>query len=103
MTVAMGIPSNRPEQLENFFRLWRLLPGDITSVVWDGHGPACPHLDSDIEVMPWADTFKHPLIAHMDSGIRCAGFLRARKHKAPYIMTLDDDCYPDVNSDNQKK
>jgi hypothetical protein len=36
------------------------------------------------------------IISRQDSAIRCFGFLLAYRMGADYVLTLDDDCYPDI-------
>lgn len=107
---ALVIPSNRPEQLTEFFKAW----GDVGG--WD-----CVYLMEDAPYatrkMVGAASYSNFQVQHLshnnverdlgdkawiiskkDSACRSYGFYKAWQDNAEYILTLDDDVRPLLSS-----
>lgn len=98
MTIALIIPSCRPEQLTSFLDAWaRDQFWDTLIVIEDGPSRtfdlATPHhyswseIDAELGGSAW-------IISRRDSAVRSFGFWKAHQLGSSYIVTLDDDCFP---------
>lgn len=99
------MPTARPDNLVDFFRVWRPWPWDVAIVIEDG-----PEITLDraqlqeladgreIGVYSWkeieTELTEAWIISRRDSAIRAFGFWKAWQQGAETIFTLDDDCYP---------
>jgi len=98
VTIAVVVPTNRPEQYQQFVRYWdplfRLHDVDLFTV-FDGDDPICKHGKKEVllsERIQWADL----IYTHTDA-VRNFGFLLALEtlgKDIEMILTLDDDVYP---------
>lgn len=105
------IPSNRPENLREFFDAWRGKGGwDSVVVVHDSKTVPesifkdasphdCPSYHCDWTVIDKVLGDDAWIISREDSAIRSFGFLAAYHLGATSVMTLDDDCFPQMWSD----
>lgn len=103
---ALVIPSNRPEQLAEFFKAWNGVGGwdrvylmedaphrtrDMV-IATDQSGITVRHYAHDSVLDDLGD--KSWIISKKDSACRSYGFYRAWQDGAEYILTLDDDVRP---------
>ena len=102
---VLVIPSNREGCLKRFFDVWEGRGGwDRVIVVEDNPIPTFNVMEMGKDEYAYHYSWKEIdeilgqnswIISHRDSAIRCFGFLEAYKMGAEYVLTLDDDCYPD--------
>lgn len=100
---VLVIPSIREDSLSKFLKAWREF-GDWDEIVlvednptrtfkvenskWPIHHYSWKEINDILKERSW-------IISKRDSAIRCFGFyIAARGLDAEYILTLDDDCYP---------
>lgn len=103
---ALVIPSNRPEQLAEFFQAWKSLGGwDRVYIMEDAEYRSAAMLKAAVESDVVAGVYCHKdvaedlddkawIISKGDSACRSYGFYRAWQDGAEYILTLDDDVRP---------
>lgn len=101
------MPSNRIGNVYDFLQVWRGRGGWDYSILVEDHPTkmfAAPYdrppafdlhvshaeINADLGKDAW-------IISKYDSACRCYGFLRAWRMGAKFALTLDDDCYPEVN------
>lgn len=96
------VPSIRENHFQQFLRAWSGLgywdavflveDNPKASFVWQ-MGPNDRHFSwQEIEEIT---SPRHWIFSRRDSAIRCFGFLAAYWSGADYVLTLDDDCFPD--------
>jgi reversibly glycosylated polypeptide / UDP-arabinopyranose mutase len=99
MTVALVVPTCRPDQLRNFLDAWCPVRfWDELIVVEDGHIRSC-EVPSGTHHLTWNDIDNELgtdswIISRRDSAVRSIGFLKAWKLGVDLIVTLDDDTRP---------
>lgn len=103
MSIAVVVPSIRPEQMEKFREAWKELfeKHDVTLItVWDGEKPSLEieygdtnALIPDILNNEGYKRYRDLFCRYTDS-CRNIGFLHAAKGPYEYILTLDDDVRP---------
>lgn len=99
MTIAVVVPTCRPEQYQEFLKRWASLfyrHGLYLITVEDGDDPICTVENTVVRLSErpeWAE-----LIYTRTDAVRNFGFLRALETIGPsklrMILTLDDDVYP---------
>ena len=107
--VFCVVPTNRPESLRRFLAEWEgkggwdhlvvvedvpALSKDRTEAVFDNwtECPVSHYSHTEIRRELGDDAW---IVSKQDSACRCFGFYAAWKAGADYVLTLDDDCYPD--------
>jgi len=99
MDKVLVIPSIRKDCIERFFANWQEC-GDWDRVILVEDNPEKTFFVNVDEHYSWKEINeilgdKSWIISRRDSAIRCFGFYMASKTDANYVLTLDDDCYPD--------
>ena len=91
------IPSNRPHQLDAWWKAWKeVADWDALVVVEDAASVSSVKIPGAVRLC-WSDIDKHALgslISRQDAAIRSFGYLEASTLGARYIGTMDDDCLP---------
>ncbi len=100
------IPSNREACLQEFLAAWEGKEGwDCLIVVEDnstktfkipyqyGYHYAWDSIEEEVGKHSW-------IFSKRDSAIRCFGLWKAWQMGAEYVLTLDDDCFPEVYGKN---
>ena len=108
--VALVIPTIRKDSFEQFMVQWgSMLLKCLVIVVEDNPNKTLTGIDKfypDSEYYSWGDIDNELgkdswIISRRNSGIRSYGFIKALQHKnIKYIISLDDDCYPDMDDYN---
>jgi hypothetical protein len=104
MRVTVVVPTNRPDRLAEFGRVWGEGPWDDAIVVFDGPRSECSlewpnatiYCWDDYEALCGSDSW---IFSRRDSACRSFGFLQAVRRGADCVITLDDDCHPMASSE----
>jgi hypothetical protein len=97
--IAIVVPTNRPESIQNFLRSWIPIAtrhGAVFYIVKDGDTPFVSMFSSGGGALGNRvpdKAFKGLIFTHTDS-VRNAGFVEALKDGAEVIISLDDDVFP---------
>jgi reversibly glycosylated polypeptide/UDP-arabinopyranose mutase len=99
--IAIVVPTIRPESYATFIKKWDELftKHKIELItVWDGEKPYISHDDIKYSVDDVMGKYKD-VIYNKNDGVRNLGFAFVAKFlpRVEYIITLDDDCYPNNN------
>ncbi len=97
------VPTIRENCIKEFLEAWQdqgdwddiIVVEDNPTKTFDidvNHHYSWSEIEEDLKEDAW-------IISRRDSAIRSYGFLKAYQMKADYIFTLDDDCFPDPDSD----
>ena len=98
---ALVVPTIRENCINKFLKEWEVEKFDEIIIIEDNptksfnlgikHHYSWKEIKEDLGDSHW-------IISKRDSAIRCYGYLIAYRLNADYIITLDDDCYPqDLN------
>lgn len=108
--VTIVIPTIRKKSFEEFMMMWgAIFVGCRVIVVEDNPSKSMIGIEKIwplSEYYCWEDIDKELgkdswIISRRNSGVRAFGFIKALQHKdVKYIISLDDDCYPDNDDYN---
>lgn len=104
MSSAIIIPSNREESFNKWCELWKNKIGDATVFLIEDSQDRTfePKLDN-FRYYCWRDIDNDLgenswIIPRKTDCIRSYGYLKAYQEGFDYIMTMDDDCYPETDT-----
>ena len=105
--IAVVVPTIRPDSYKLFIEKWRdlFIRHDVSLVtVWDGENPVVQHQGKDHTVRDIMGKKHENLIYNKNDGVRNLGFAFVAKYmpEIEYVITLDDDCYPNNNDPIQE-